>query len=97
MLEIKTNEGSLEKLSIAGNTASISADITCIIRAVYEAIKEHDKSCADAYKRNITIAIEKGFAFDADVDEVTALLREKMKDSIEELLEGIFNKRRDGT
>lgn len=96
MLEIKTNEGSLEKLSIAGNTASISADITCIIRAVYEAIKEHDKSCADAYKRNVTIAVEKGFAFDADVDEVTEMLRKKMKDSIKDLLDNMFN-RRDNT
>lgn len=97
MIEVKINDGSIEKLSVAGNTASISADITCIIRAVYETIKEHDKSCADAYKRNVTIAVEKGFAFDADIDEVTALLREKMKDSIEELFENIFNKRRDGT
>ena len=96
MLEIKTNEGSLEKLSIAGNTTSISADITCIIRAVYEAIKEHDKSSADAYKRNITIAVETGFAFDADVDEVTEMLRKKMKDSIKDLLDNMFN-RRDNT
>lgn len=93
MLEIKINDGSLETLSIAGNTASISADITCIIRAVYEAIKEHDKSSADAYKRNITIAVEKGFAFDADVDEVTEMLRKKMKDSIKDLLDNMFKRR----
>lgn len=96
MLEIKINDGSLEKLSIAGDTSSISADMTCAIRLVYEAIKEHDKSRADAYKRNITIAVEKGFAFDADVDEVTEMLREKMKDSIKDLLDNIF-KRRDNT
>lgn len=96
MLEIKINEGSLEELSIAGDTSSISADMTCAIRLVYEAIKEHDKSCADAYKRNITIAVEKGFAFDADVDEVTEMLRKKMKDSINDLLDNMFN-RRDNT
>lgn len=92
MLEIKINDGSLEKLSIAGDTTSISADMMCAIRIVYEAIKEHDKSRADAYK----IAIEKGFAFDADVDEVTEMLREKMKDSIKDLLDNMFN-RRDNT
>ena len=96
MIEVKINDGSLEKLSIAGNTASISADITCIIRAVYEMIKEHDKSCADAYKRNVTITVEKGFAFDADVDEVTEMLRKKMKDSVKDLLDNMFN-RRDNT
>lgn len=96
MLEIKINDGSLEKLSIAGDTSSISADMTCAIRLVYEAMKEHDKSRADAYKRNITIAVEKGFAFDADVDEVTEMLREKMKDSIKDLLDNMFN-RRDNT
>lgn len=97
MIEIKINDGSLEKISVAGDVASISADVTCIIRTVYEAIKEHNKSDADAYKRNITISVDKGFAFDADIDEVTALLREKMKDSIEELLKSTFNKWRDGT
>lgn len=96
MLEIKINDGSLEKLSIAGDTTSISADMTCAISLVYEAIKEHDKSRADAYKRNITIAVEKGFAFDADVEEVTEMLREKMKDSIKNLLDNMFN-RRDNT
>lgn len=97
MVEIKINDGNLEKISLAGDVASISADVTCIIRTVYESIKTHDKSSADAYKRNVAISVEKGLAFDADIDEVTALLREKMKDSIEELLENIFNKRRDGT
>lgn len=96
MLEIKINDGSLEKLSIAGDTTNISADMTCAIRLVYEAIKEHDKSRADAYKRNVTIAVEKGLAFDADVDEVTEMLREKMKDNIKDLLDNIF-KRRDNT
>lgn len=96
MLEIKINDGSLEKLIIAGNMASISADITCVIWVIYEKIKEHDKSCADAYKRNITMAVEKGFAFDADVDEVTEMLRKKMKDDIKDLLDNIF-KRRDNT
>lgn len=96
MLEIKINDGSLEKLNIAGDTTNISADMTCAIRLVYEAIKEHDKSRADAYKRNVTIAVEKGLAFDADVDEVTEMLREKMKDNIKDLLDNIF-KRRDNT
>lgn len=96
MIEIKINDGSLEKMSLAGDVASISADVTCIIRSVYEAIKEHDKSCADAYKRNVTIGVEKGFAFDADVDEGTEMLREKMKDSIKDLLDNMFN-RRDNT
>lgn len=96
MIEIKINDGSLEKLSIAGNTASISADMTCAIRIVYEAIKEHDKSRADIYKRNVTIAVEKGLAFDADVDEATEMLRKKMKDDIKDLLDNIF-KRRDNT
>lgn len=96
MVEIKINDGSLEKLSIAGDTSSISADMTCAIRLVYEAMKEHDKSRADAYKRNVTIAVEKGFAFDADVDEVTEMLHKKMKDSIKDLLDNMFN-RRDNT
>lgn len=96
MVEIKINDGSLEKLSIAGNVAGISTDITCIIRTVYDAIKEHDKSSADAYKRNITVAIEKGFAFDADVDEVMEMLREKMKGDLKDLLDNMFN-RRDNT
>ena len=96
MVEIKINDGSLEKISLAGDVASISADVTCIIRAVYEAIKTHDKSSADAYKRNVAISVEKGLAFDAYVDEVTEMLREKMKDNLKDLLDNIL-KRRDNT
>lgn len=96
MIEIKINDGNLEKISLAGDVASISADVTCIIRTVYEAIKTHDKSSADAYKRNVAISVEKGFAFDADVDEVMEMLRKKMKDSIKDLLDNMFN-RRDNT
>ena len=96
MIEIKINDGSLEKISLAGDVASISADVTCIIRTVYEAIKTHDKSSADAYKRNVAISVEKGLAFDAYVDEVTEMLREKMKDNLKDLLDNIL-KRRDNT
>ena len=53
MIDVSTNNGNIKKLHLSGNVTEISADCLIVIRAIYDAIYEQDKDCADLFEQAV--------------------------------------------
>lgn len=56
MIEIKVNEGNIEKLIISGHPVHITADLLLAIEEIYQTFKKVDKSLAlaEGFKASLT-------------------------------------------
>ena len=53
MIDVSTDKGNVKKLHLSGNVEAISADCLVIIRAIYDALYEENKDCADLFEQAV--------------------------------------------
>ena len=78
-------------LGIEGNVPTLLTDTACLIRAVYEAIKEKNEKLANVYKEELTDAVKVGAVFMSsdELDKLTEERRKKVKRDVEKNAEDL--------
>lgn len=86
MIKVSCNEGTT-KLEMNGSVAQISAEMSCIIKAVYEAFKGENEQAAEDFKAYMLRDMEDGDPF-----KTTEQLRKEAKDIVASLMDKLLDR-----
>lgn len=95
MLAFEFDKGNLKKLTIVGGLQDIAAETTCMLYAIYSAIKKNDKEAGEIFKGCLESAIKDGIIF-CDDDEREKTKKENDRDffkEIEQMLQELKRKK----
>lgn len=95
MLAFEFDKGKLRELSIVGGLQDIAAETTCMLYAIYSAIKKNNKKAGEIFKEFLESSIKNGIVF-CDDDEREKILEKNDRDfskEIEQMLQELKRKK----
>ena len=64
MIDLKIDNGNINRLALMGTTNTITADVIGTISIVYASLYKNDKDCARGFKENVEAAIKDGLPWE---------------------------------